>query len=99
MTDEDIRRFFSKADEPEIEARRQGILRFLLQTSPEVKEELLEQGRLIARREVLRRVLACRRLALSAEEEARIEACTDAATLERWFDQAVTAASTAEALQ
>ncbi len=33
------------------------------------------------------------------EDEARIEACEDTATLERWLDQAVTAATVAEALR
>ena len=40
-------------------------------------------------RSALRRVLARRKLALNAEEEARIDACTDLTTLERWHDQAV----------
>jgi len=44
-------------------------------------------------------VLALRRLALSAEEEARIAACGDLDTLRRWHDQAVVVASAAEALQ
>lgn len=39
------------------------------------------------------------RLELSPENEARIEACDDLATIERWLDQAVTATSTSEALQ
>jgi hypothetical protein len=43
-------------------------------------------------------VLARRELSLSTEDEARIEACADLATLERWHDQAVVASSGAEAL-
>jgi hypothetical protein len=50
-------------------------------------------------RSSLRHVLALRRLALSAEQEARIEACGDLDTLRRWLDQAVVVASAAEALQ
>jgi len=44
-------------------------------------------------------VLARRKLPLTAEEEARIDACTNLPTLERWLDQAVEAKSAAEALQ
>jgi hypothetical protein len=38
-------------------------------------------------------------LLLSSEEDRRIEACADLATLERWLAQAVTAPSAAAALQ
>jgi hypothetical protein len=36
---------------------------------------------------------------VSSGDEARIEASVDLATLERWHDQAVTAASVSEALR
>jgi hypothetical protein len=49
-------------------------------------------------RATLRRVLALRKLGLKAEGEARIDACADLATLQRWHDQAVLAASADEAL-
>src|SRR5262249_29811843 len=55
----------------------------------------LEKGE----RSALRRVLAVRKLPLSTEQERQIEACTDLATLRRWHDQAVVAASTVEALR
>jgi hypothetical protein len=58
-----------------------------------------EMGRLDEDRAALRRVLTLRKLALDAETEARIAACTDLATLQRWLDQAVPAASAAEALR
>jgi hypothetical protein len=48
----------------------------------------LDAGRLVATRAALRRVLARRKLAVSAEYEARIDASTDVAELERWHDQA-----------
>jgi len=48
---------------------------------------------------VLRRVLALRNLGISADGEARIDACMDLATLQRWLDRAVLAASADEALQ
>jgi hypothetical protein len=57
-----------------------------------------QEGRTLEARKALRRVLARRQLAMSAEQEARIDACADLATLERWLDQAVTAASADESL-
>jgi hypothetical protein len=44
-------------------------------------------------------VLALRRLALSAEEKERIDACGELDILRRWRDRAVVVASAAEALQ
>lgn len=69
------------------------ILRTLLADSPEVKEELIQegiekgqqQGQLKTARAALRKVLARRGLALRA-------------ALERWLDQAVTAATAEDAL-
>jgi hypothetical protein len=58
-----------------------------------------ERGRIEEERATLRRVLALRKLGLKAEGEARIDACADLATLQRWLDQAVLAASADEALQ
>jgi hypothetical protein len=40
-----------------------------------------------------------RQIGLGADEEARVDACNDLDTLERWHDQAVLAASAAEALR
>jgi len=57
------------------------------------------EGRLEERRGALRRVLAVRKLRLTADGEARINACTDLAMLQRWHDQAVLAATADEALQ
>jgi hypothetical protein len=57
------------------------------------------EGRLEAERATLRRVLALRKLELKAGDEARINACMDLATLQRWLDQAVLAATADEALQ
>jgi predicted transposase/invertase (TIGR01784 family) len=47
----------------------------------------------------IRKVLEKRGLAVSAQQEARLEGCADTGTLERWFDQALTAASVTEALR
>ena len=59
----------------------------------------LKQGRRAEGRRSLRRVLALRKLALSAQQEKQIDACTDLATLHRWLDQAIFAESAAEAFQ
>jgi hypothetical protein len=70
---------------------------------PVVIEDLVkigeDMGRVEMGRSVLRSVLALRKLVLGADAEARIAACTDPATLKRWVDQAVLAASPAEVLQ
>jgi hypothetical protein len=89
---------FGKVDDPEIEARRQHILEVLLEASPQTQQQLRLEGRLTEARAALRRVLARRQLIVIADDSARIEACTELSTLERWLDQAVTAASVSEAL-
>jgi flagellar biosynthesis/type III secretory pathway protein FliH len=47
------------------------------------------------KKDALLRLLARMGLALTQEEQARIAACTDLATLDRWFDNAVGAKTTA----
>jgi len=89
---------FGKVDDPEIEARRQHILEVLLEASPQTQQQLRLEGRLTEARDALRRVLAHRQLMPGQGDDARIEACTDLATLKRWQDQAFTAASVSEAL-
>jgi predicted transposase YdaD len=59
----------------------------------------LQRGRREEERSALRRVLALRKLGLSAQQEQQIDACADLATLRRWLDQAIFAESAAEALQ
>ncbi|WP_437850806.1 hypothetical protein [Sorangium sp. So ce363] len=44
QTREDLLRRFARSDDPEIEARRQWILRALLADSPEVKAQLIQEG-------------------------------------------------------
>jgi len=65
----------------------------------EVRNEGIEEGSLREARSALRRVLAKRKLGLSAADEARIDTCADLATLERWLEQAIDASSAAEALR
>jgi predicted transposase/invertase (TIGR01784 family) len=62
-------------------------------------DEGRKEGRLGEARSALRRVLSRRGLALRSEDEGRIDACADLATLERWLDEAIVAASAAEALR
>ena len=93
---------FGKVDDPEIEARRQHILKVLLDQDPKMPQQLIDkglsEGRLTEARAALRRVLARRQLTLTKHDDARIEACADLAILERWLDLAVTAVSVADAL-
>jgi hypothetical protein len=90
------------SDDPEIEARRQHILQVLLEQDPKMRQQLIEkgllEGRLTATRASLRRVLARRQLTPSKDDDARIDACTDLATLERWLDRAITAVSVSDVL-
>src|SRR3954468_16522271 len=107
--DELLKRFPPVSD-PEIIDRRRHIVRALLSNDPEMRRELTEsllqedrqearqEGRLTEARAALRRVLALRQLAPSKDDDARIEACAELATLERWLDQAVTAATISDAL-
>src|SRR3954469_2761734 len=89
---------FGKVDDPEIEARRQHILEVLLEASPKTQQQIFEKGRLTEARAALRRVLVLRQLTPSEDEDARIEACTDVATLQRWLDRAVTTTSISDVL-
>jgi len=79
------------------------IAEWAVESSPEMREKLVDEGRVEGRlaeaRSSLRHVLALRRLAVSAEQERWIDACSDLDTLRRWLDQSVVVASAAEALQ
>jgi hypothetical protein len=105
-TREELLRRFGPVEDPEIEARRQHILKVLLEQDPKMRQQLIDtgvekgvlEGRLTATRASLRRVLARRELTLTKDDDARIDACTDLAILERWLDRAITAVSVAEAL-
>ncbi|HEU4409287.1 MAG TPA: hypothetical protein VFS43_28775 [Polyangiaceae bacterium] len=57
------------------------------------------EGQLVQARAAVRRVLAARKLKPSPADEAKIEACADLATLDRWLEQALTAETVAEALK
>jgi hypothetical protein len=103
-THEDLRSYvFPRTDDPEIRARQRMIAEWALEAFPEMREKLVEEARLEGRleeaRSSLRRVLALRRLTLSAEDETRVDACTDLDTLRRWRDQAIVTADASEALR
>jgi hypothetical protein len=96
---EELERRHPPTDDPEIRARRRWIGRLVLKHDPEFRREVLDEGMLLEARRLLRRVLTVRGLALAPDDEARIDACTESATLERWLEQAMSAATTAEALR
>ena len=100
---EEMLRYVPRTDDPEIRARQKHVARVLLDMDPELREEVKgearEEGRLQEARGALRGVLATRELSLSTEDEARIEACADLATLHRWHTQAIVASSAVEALR
>ena len=107
LTQEELLWRFGKADDPEVEARRQRILDFLLETSPQKKQQLRQEGQLEGRlegrlteaRAALRRVLVGRQLTPSPDDDARIDACTDLTILERWLDRAITATRVSDVLR
>jgi hypothetical protein len=106
-TQEELLRRFGPVDDPVIEGRRQRILDFLLETSPQKKQQLRQEGQqegrqegqLTATRASLRVVLTNRQLTPSQDDDARIDACTDLATLERWLGRAITATSVSDVLR
>jgi len=73
-----------------MERQTQGKVQF-----PPFAQRIFERGELEGERSALRRVLALRKL---TDGERWIDECTDLDTLRRWHDQAVLAASAAEAL-
>jgi hypothetical protein len=99
-----------KSDDPAVVARQRHMVQILVRQHPEfqdvvteevrkeVREEERTKMRLHQARAMLRRVLARRGLVPSADDEARIDACTSLAALEHWHDEAVVASSVAEAL-
>jgi hypothetical protein len=105
--EEKLQSWFPPTDDPERLENRRRAMRFALKTYPDFREALMEElrreireeGILLEARRSLRRVLSRRGLVLSPEEDARIEVCTDTTVLERWHDQAITAATTEEALR
>jgi hypothetical protein len=97
---DDLRLFtIPKTDDPILLERRAKLAQWAMEAYPHVVENMIHSAHLAEARTGLRHVLALRRLALTAADEARIDACTDLDTLRRWHDQAVVAAGVAEALR
>lgn len=61
----------------------------------EAHQQGLDRGRIMEARAALRRVLERRKLPLSSEDIARIEACNHRETLERWLEAAIDASTVA----
>ncbi|WP_437711038.1 hypothetical protein WMF45_38945 [Sorangium sp. So ce448] len=64
----------------------------------EGKLEGLREGELKGKRDTLLRLLARAGIALNANESARIHACTDLATLDRWIDNVLGAKTATDVL-
>ena len=85
----------TKSEDPEVSQRKLIVARAILKRTPDVEKV----AALATAERMLRRALAHKNLVPTAEEDARIEACWDPETFERWLDQAMDAKSVAEALR
>jgi hypothetical protein len=88
----------TRTEDPVINDKKRRAVRVFLDMTPEVREEVVAEGRIVEGRKMLRRALAHRKLVPTPEQDARIQGCADPATLERWHDQAMDATSVTEAL-
>jgi hypothetical protein len=112
---EELLRYFPPTDDPEVLENRQQILQGLVRVFPKLRDQLiaearndgldegkrlgLDEGKVEEARKAVERVLRRRGLAVSEAQASQIAACNDLDTLERWHDQAITAASADEALR
>ena len=91
---------YMEPDSPEMRERQRHLAKWIIGKDPELRQqltqELLSDGRLLEARSALRRVFARRGLGMRPEDDARVDACTDLATLEHWLDEAVVAKTAAE---
>ncbi len=62
------------------------------------RQEGVEEGEIKGKRDALLRLLARAGIALAGEERARVEACSDAATLDRWIENVLGAKTAADVL-
>jgi hypothetical protein len=81
------------------EGKLEGIREGKLEGIREGKLEGTREGRLEGTREALLRLMARAGIALTEDERARIEACTDAASLDRWLDNILGAKTAADVLR
>jgi hypothetical protein len=83
---------------PELREQWRWLVGEIVKLDPEAGREVYAEGALREVRKNLRLVLTVRGIPVNPDQEARIEACQDLATIERWHRQALTAASADEAL-
>ncbi len=88
---------FTRAEQEAYERVRDEIRQVLEIAAARWAEGKLE-GKLEARYETLLRLLGRAGIALTGDEQARIDACKDAATLDRWIDNVLGAKTAAEVL-
>ena len=67
-------------------------------TFPPFAQKLIERGKLEDKRDTLLRLLARAGIAFTEDERARVQACTDAAMLDRWVDNVLVAKTITEVL-
>lgn len=83
-------------------AERATLTNLLQRRGYESLEAVLAKGEergIVAMRTALRRIFVRRKIAVSPSDSARIDACHDQATLERWLEEASVAGSAEEALR
>lgn len=103
---EEVMRYLPPTDDPERIALRLRLLRVAVEATPGLKESFLDEGKRLGvdegrraeARRAVRRVLEKRGLSLSDAQSATLAGCADLAFLERWHEQAITAATVDEAL-
>ncbi|WP_434045838.1 MULTISPECIES: hypothetical protein [Sorangium] len=80
--------------EGKLEGMREGELKGMR----EGKLEGMREGKLEGKRDTLLRLLARAGIGLTDNESARIQACTDVATLDRWIENVLAAKTATEVL-
>ncbi|HZI03793.1 MAG TPA: Rpn family recombination-promoting nuclease/putative transposase [Archangium sp.] len=77
---------------------QQGRVEGLARGREEGREEGLQQGLIRGRAEAILRILSARRVHVDEEARQRILTCADMATLDRWFDRSLNAATLSDVL-
>jgi hypothetical protein len=89
-------RHYVEDNSPEQLERERWLAAQILERHPEFAQPVEDKGRLAGERRALRRILVRRGLLVSPADDARIDACADITTLERWIDEAAVAKTAAE---
>jgi len=79
-------------------AYQEGFLEGFAEGIAKARAEEHRSGLVEAKRDALFRLLARRGLSLTDDMRARISACTDLATLDRWVDSALTVGTVGDVL-